>query len=164
MSDFLEHASEAARTYLSELPRTTTSPEDTRTVGARLARLLAPGAVVALYGDLGSGKTQFVKGCCAALGVPEAEVSSPTFTILHEYAGRTADGTALPIYHFDAYRIEHPDEFYALGYEEYFYGDGLCLVEWPARVEALIPERALRLRLAHAGGDERLVERLSISE
>ncbi|MDX1489498.1 MAG: tRNA (adenosine(37)-N6)-threonylcarbamoyltransferase complex ATPase subunit type 1 TsaE, partial [Acidiferrobacterales bacterium] len=78
-----------------------------------------------------------------------------TFTIVNEY--RSQETT---LYHFDAYRIEDPAEFFELGYEEYFYGDGICLVEWPARVEALLPDDVLRLRLTHAGADHRRVERV----
>lgn len=121
-------------------------------LGERLAAHLNPGDVVALYGDFGAGKTHLVKGIARALDVPPDAVHSPTFTIVHEYDG------AVPIYHMDAYRIEHPDELYELGYEEYFYGEGLCLIEWPARVEALLPDDALRLRLTHRGADRRLIE------
>lgn len=135
------------------LPRETTSEAETRALGAEVAPLLEPGDVVALYGDLGAGKTQLVKGICAALGVDPARVSSPTFTIVQEYAGR--DG---PLYHVDAYRITDPDEFFELGYEDYFYGDGICFVEWPERVEALLPEHTRRLRLTHGGGDRRRIE------
>ncbi len=121
-------------------------------LGERLAAHLEAGDVVALYGDLGAGKTHLVKGIARALGVPPETVSSPTFTIVHEYDG------AVPIYHMDAYRIERLDELYELGYEEYFYGEGICLVEWPARVEALLPDDAIRLRLTHLGGDRRRIE------
>jgi tRNA threonylcarbamoyladenosine biosynthesis protein TsaE len=109
---------------------------------------------VALYGDLGAGKTHLIKGICAALGVPEARVTSPTFTLVNEYAG-----DAFPIYHIDAYRIRHLDEFFELGYEDYFYGNGLCLIEWPEKVEPLLPAHTLRLQLTHLGGDRRLIER-----
>ena len=146
------------------LPAETAAPEETQALGAALAGALSPGAVLALYGDLGAGKTQLVKGLCAALGVPPEEVRSPTFTLLHEYAGRTPGGRALPLYHVDAYRIEQPGELFELGYEEYFYGNGVCLVEWPARIEALLPKDALRLRLTHQGGNRRLVERIANSE
>ena len=127
-------------------------------LGERLAAHLTAGDVVALYGDLGAGKTHLVKGIARALGVPDDAVSSPTFTIVHEYDG------ALPIYHLDAYRIEHPDELYELGYEEYFYGEGVCLIEWPARIEALVPDDALRLRLTHRGADRRLIEKVRKGE
>jgi tRNA threonylcarbamoyladenosine biosynthesis protein TsaE len=134
------------------LPAETASVEGTVALGRQLAEHLRPGDIVALYGNLGAGKTHLVKGIARALGVEEAAVSSPTFTIVQEYAGE------VPIYHIDAYRVETPDEFYELGYEDYFYGDGLCLIEWPGRVEALLPDDALRLRLTHQGGDWRRIE------
>lgn len=134
------------------LPAESASVEETIALGERLAEHLQPGDIVALYGDLGAGKTHLVKGIARALGVDEAAVSSPTFTIVQEYAG------TFPIYHIDAYRVETPDEFYELGYEDYFYGDGLCLIEWPGRVEALLPDDAIRLRLTHQGGDQRRIE------
>ncbi len=137
------------------LPAETRSAEETITLGRHLAAHLEPGDVVALYGDLGAGKTHLVKGICAAYGVPEAVVTSPTFTLVNEYAGE-----AFPIYHIDAYRIERLQEFFELGYEEYFFGDGLCLIEWPAHVEPLLPEHTLRLRLTHLGGNRRRIERI----
>lgn len=136
-------------------PADTDSPEATRALGARLAPHLAPGDVVALYGDLGAGKTQFAKGLCSALGIPEADVNSPTFTIVMEHPGGT-----LPVYHIDAYRIEHPDELAEMGFDEYLESDGVCLIEWPERVEALLPPRTLRLRLRHRGLTQRRVEQL----
>lgn len=134
------------------LPAETTSPEETLVLGKRLAAYLQPGDIVALYGDLGAGKTHLVKGICAALGVPAASVTSPTFTLVNEYAG-----VRFPIYHFDAYRIERVEEFFELGYEEYFFGDGVCLLEWPERVEPLLPDETLRLRLTHEGATLRRI-------
>lgn len=134
------------------LPCETDSPEATHALGRRLAEHLRPGDVVALYGDLGAGKTQLVKGIAAGLGIPDEEVSSPTFTLVHEYR----DGR-LPLYHFDAYRLRNLEEFFDLGYEEYFYGDGVSVVEWADRVEPLLPPHALRLRLEHLGGDRRRI-------
>lgn len=135
------------------LPCTTHSPEETKALGAKVAGLLKPGDVLALYGDLGAGKTHLVKGIAAAAGIPENDVSSPTFTILNEYTGPSYE-----IYHFDAYRTKHPDEFYELGFEDYFYGNGLTIVEWPEKVEALLPEDTIRLRLTHAGEHARRIE------
>ncbi|MEP0547743.1 MAG: tRNA (adenosine(37)-N6)-threonylcarbamoyltransferase complex ATPase subunit type 1 TsaE [Rhodothermales bacterium] len=134
------------------LPAESASPDETVALGQRLAGVLQPGDVLALYGDLGAGKTHLVKGLCAGLGIPAASVSSPTFTLVNEYDG------ALPVYHIDAYRIERTEEFFELGYETYFFGDGVCLVEWPERVEPLVPDHALRLRLTHLGGDRRRIE------
>lgn len=137
----------------SLFPAETDSPEETRALGARLAETLRPGDVVALDGDLGAGKTQFIKGLCAALGVPPEQVTSPTFTLIHEYEG--ADG---PIYHVDAYRIEHPEELRAAGIDDYLYGEGICLIEWAERIAPLLPNEALRLRLTHLGGTRRRIE------
>jgi tRNA threonylcarbamoyladenosine biosynthesis protein TsaE len=134
------------------MPTETSAPEETKAFGAALAARLSPGDVVALYGDLGTGKTHLVKGIAGALGVPEETVVSPTFTIVNEY-----DGPGFPLYHVDAYRLRRIDEFFELGYEDYFYGGGLCLVEWPERIEALLPPHTLRLRLTHLGGNRRRI-------
>ena len=134
------------------LPTETATSEETEALGAALAASLKPGDVVALYGELGSGKTHLVKGICAALGISTEAVSSPTFAIVHEY-----NQTSVPIFHIDAYRIETLDAFYELGYEDFFYSDGFCFVEWPERVEALLPEHTLRLSLTHLGGNRRRI-------
>ncbi len=141
-----------AATPTTLLPAETPSAAATMALGRRLAAHLGPGDVVALYGDLGAGKTHLVKGICAALGVPEAAVTSPTFTLVNEYAGRD-----FPVYHLDAYRVRRIEEFFELGYEEYVYGEGLCLVEWPEKLEGLLPPHTLRLRLEHLGGDRRRI-------
>lgn len=134
------------------LPAETASPGETVRLGQRLAAHLEPGDIVALHGDLGAGKTHLVKGICEGLGIPPEHVTSPTFALVHEYEG------ALPVYHLDAYRIERPEEFFDLGYEAYFFGEGVTLLEWPERVEALLPPHTIRLRLSHLGGDRRAVE------
>ena len=128
------------------------SPEETRSLAAHVASDLRPGDVVALYGDLGTGKTEFVRGACGALGVDSDDVSSPSFTIVNEYAGRS-----VAVYHVDAYRIKRPDEFFELGYQEYFDGEGICFVEWPERIEALLPRAAFRLGFEHRGSGERMI-------
>ncbi|GBD02679.1 tRNA threonylcarbamoyladenosine biosynthesis protein TsaE [bacterium HR18] len=142
----------AALTLADLLPCETDTPEATRALGKHLARRLHPGDVVALYGELGSGKTQLVKGIAEGLGIPEAEVNSPTFTLLHIYLGGR-----LPLYHFDAYRLRQLEEFYALGYEEYFFGEGVSIVEWAERIEPLLPPYALRLHLEHLGNNRRRI-------
>lgn len=132
-------------------PTTITHSEvETRALGARFASTLQAGDVVALYGTLGAGKTQFVKGICSAWGIPEKYVHSPTFTLVNEY-----EGHSFPVYHFDAYRIEQVSEFFELGYEDYFYGEGVCLVEWPARVEPLLPKGTVRIRFSHVSDVKR---------
>ena len=143
------------RTLADLLPCETNTPEATRTLGKHLASKLQAGDVVALYGDLGSGKTQLVKGIAEGLGIPEAEVNSPTFTLLHIYSsGR------LTLYHFDAYRLNRLEEFYELGYEEYFFGEGVSIIEWAERIEPLLPPYALRLHLEHLGGNRRRISLL----
>ena len=114
------------------------SYEDTMTIASELAKTLGGGEFIAMYGDLGAGKTAFVQGMAKALGVTQ-HVTSPTFTIVNEYEGR------LPLYHFDVYRIADPDEMYEIGFEEYVYSDGVCVVEWAELIEELFPEEYLRL-------------------
>jgi len=115
----------------------------TEAFGRRLGQLLFPGAVVALLGPLGAGKTHLVRAIAEGLGVPDPRiVTSPTFVLLQEYHGR------LPIYHFDAYRLPSSESFDELGAQELFEGEGVCLVEWADRVEASLPPEFLRVRLA----------------
>lgn len=133
-----------------EDPVKTIGEAQTKALGKAFAEHLSQGDVVALYGTLGAGKTHFAKGICSYFGVPESGVNSPTFTLVNEY-----EGSKGPIYHFDAYRIERVDEFFEMGYEDYFFGDGLCIVEWPDRVETLLPDETIRLRFTHLGEDQR---------
>ena len=115
----------------------TFSPEETEELGIHFGKEAKPGTVCTLIGDLGVGKTVFTQGFAKGLGIEEP-VNSPTFTIIQEYhEGR------LPLYHFDVYRIEEPEEMEEIGYEEYFYGQGVCLVEWASLVEEIIPPEAV---------------------
>ena len=119
----------------------TNSDRDTFEFGKKLGEKAGPGAVYCLDGDLGTGKTVIAKGIGAGLGITEP-VSSPTFTVIKEYnEGR------LPFYHFDVYRIEDPVEMDEIGYEDYFYGSGVTVIEWSDMIEELIPENAVRIRL-----------------
>ena len=112
----------------------TNGPEETMRTGRMLGESAAPGQVYALVGDLGVGKTVFTKGFAEGLGIEEP-VNSPTFTILQIYEeGR------LPLYHFDVYRIEEPEEMEEIGLDEYIDGDGVSLIEWAGRIEELLPE------------------------
>ncbi|MBN9120688.1 MAG: tRNA (adenosine(37)-N6)-threonylcarbamoyltransferase complex ATPase subunit type 1 TsaE [Planctomycetes bacterium] len=112
----------------------------TNQFGHRLGALLFPGAVVALVGQLGAGKTHLTRAVAEGLGVKNpAAVNSPTFVLIQEYPAR------LPIYHFDAYRLSGPREFAELGVDEYFRGDGVCLVEWADKVDATLPAEHLRV-------------------
>ncbi|MCR5430911.1 MAG: tRNA (adenosine(37)-N6)-threonylcarbamoyltransferase complex ATPase subunit type 1 TsaE [Eubacterium sp.] len=117
------------------------SEKDTFDLGKKLGENAKPGQIVCIDGDLGVGKTVFTKGFAEGLGVKD-DVVSPTFTIIQEYT----DGR-LPMYHFDVYRIGHPDEMYDIGYEEYFYGDGVCLIEWSSRIEELLPEESIHINI-----------------
>jgi len=122
----------------------TVSPEETMQLGQRLARLLGPGDVVCLTGELGAGKTHFAKGIARGLCVREV-VTSPTFTLIKEYEGR------MPFYHMDVYRLEGPEELADLGYDEYFYGEGVTLIEWADRVADVLPDERLDIELKIEG-------------
>ncbi len=132
---------------------TTHGEEETIGAGKDLASRLAPGDVVALYGDLGSGKTRFAQGVCRGLGIGE-HVASPTFTILNEYTGGR-----LPVYHFDFYRIRAPRELDEIGFEEYLYGKGVSIIEWAEVAAERLPSSRYEvyLRLG-AGRNERILE------
>lgn len=108
--------------------------EDTFRLGRKLGMEAAPGSVYCLLGDLGTGKTVFTQGFAAGLGV-QGPVNSPTFTIVQEY-----EGTRMPFYHFDVYRIEEEEEMEEIGYEDYFYGDGAVLIEWANLIPGLLPD------------------------
>ncbi len=112
----------------------TTTREETLALGAKIGEQALPGTVICVDGDLGAGKTVLAQGIAKGLGISE-QVVSPTFTILQEYR----DGR-LPFYHFDVYRIEDPDEMYEVGFEDYFYGDGVCMIEWAELIRELLPE------------------------
>ena len=115
----------------------TYSPEETLEIGKLLGENAAPGEVYALIGDLGAGKTVFTKGFAQGLGIEEP-VNSPTFTILQIYEeGR------IPLYHFDVYRIEEPEEMEEVGFDEYIDGDGVCLIEWAGRIGDLLPPEVI---------------------
>ncbi len=112
------------------------SPEETESFGRQFAGTIKSGDVIALIGDLGSGKTQFVKGLASALGATTT-ATSPTFTLIHEYSGGR-----LPIYHFDFFRIEDRSSAERLGLDDYFFDDGVSVIEWADRFGDLIPQSA----------------------
>lgn len=109
---------------------------------------MGKGRVFAFYGKMGAGKTTFIKAICENLGVTDV-ITSPTFAIVNEYTSETSGDT---IYHFDFYRIKKIEEVYDMGYEEYFYGGGLCFIEWPELIEGLLPEDATKVTI-EAGDD-----------
>ncbi len=113
---------------------------DTQNIAKEIADTLTGGEFIAMYGDLGAGKTAFAQGLAKALGISD-HVTSPTFTIVNEYYGR------LPLYHFDVYRIADPDEMYEIGFDEYVDSDGVCLVEWAELIEDLFPKSFYKLTI-----------------
>jgi len=124
---------------------------DTREFGIELAKKLKPGDIIALIGDLGTGKTTLTKSIAEGLGIRDM-ITSPTFTIVQEYT----DGR-LPLYHFDVYRICDTEEMYELGYEEYFFGRGVCVVEWADQIMELIPKDSIVIRIEYGEKeDERI--------
>ena len=129
------------------------SPEETFEFGRKLAGSLRRGDVLALCGDLGAGKTQFVKGLAAGLG-SGAEATSPTFTLIQEY-----NGGAFPLYHVDFYRLEEPEDALKIGIDEYLDGDGITVVEWADKFAELIPERAEWIRFTLVDDETRRIER-----
>ena len=120
----------------------TRNAAETLARGGLFAGRLSPGEVLVFTGNLGSGKTTLIQGICRGLGVEET-VTSPTFTLINEYRGR------LPVYHFDFYRLHSAVELTDLGLEEYLYGEGVCLVEWPELIAEWLPAQHTRLHLAH---------------
>ena len=126
---------------------TTNSPEETEALGASLAQELEPGAVLAFTGDLGAGKTAFVRGLARGLGCP-GRVTSPTFTIVNEY-----EGGRLPLFHFDMYRLGSADELFDIGWEDYLARGGVCAVEWSERIDSALPPDALTVSIARGEND-----------
>ena len=138
------------------LEHVTNSPEETEELGARLARDLEPGAVVAFTGDLGAGKTAFVRGLARGLEI-SGRVTSPTFTIVNEYLGGR-----VPLFHFDLYRLGSAEELYDIGWEDYLARGGVCAVEWSEHMgDALEPE-AIRVDIRRGENDNQ--RRITIQE
>lgn len=120
---------------------TSNSPEETLSIGEMIAKNLDPGDILCLNGDLGAGKTHLVKGISRGLGISEHLVNSPTFTLIHEYKG------TIPVYHFDLYRVKDASELRDIGVDDYLYGDGVCIVEWPEVLENDLPENAVHVTI-----------------
>ncbi|HEX4415718.1 MAG TPA: tRNA (adenosine(37)-N6)-threonylcarbamoyltransferase complex ATPase subunit type 1 TsaE [Lacipirellulaceae bacterium] len=126
---------------------------DVDRLGAALANAVPPGSTIALIGTLGAGKTRLVQAVADAVGVPRANVTSPTFVLVNEYTGGRT-----PIYHFDTYRLKDDDEFLNLGPDEYFDSPGLTFVEWADRVASLLPNERLVITIEVTGDTERQIE------
>ena len=126
---------------MEEMIIETNSPEETFNAGKALGEKVKPGDIYLLNGDLGVGKTVFTQGVAKGLGITE-HVNSPTFTIVQVY-----DEGRIPFYHFDVYRIGDVEEMDEIGYEDYFYGEGLCIIEWAELIEEIIPENAKNITI-----------------
>jgi tRNA threonylcarbamoyladenosine biosynthesis protein TsaE len=131
------------------------SVDQTLALAHSLARHLQPNDCLALHGDLGAGKTQFVRGLVAGLGGNPRQVSSPTFVLLHVY---DRPPIRLPVYHLDAYRVAGPDDFDAIGFPELLTQAGVVVVEWPQRVVALLPPTTIHVRLTATGPASRRID------
>ena len=118
------------------------SSRETVHVGRELSGKLKKGDIVSVYGELGTGKTRMIQGICKGLNVKE-RVTSPTFTLINEYKGRER------VYHFDFYRITRVEEAQNLGCEDYFYNDGICLIEWPEKIEHLLPDNRITITIKY---------------
>ena len=125
--------------------------EDTMVLGERFGRLLEKGAIICLKGDLGAGKTVFTKGIAMALNIPNTQVNSPTYVILNIYQGTHR------VYHFDFYRLEGMDEMSTTGYDEFLYGDGISVIEWPEKLQDCFPKEYLMVDIQHQGDNERKI-------
>jgi tRNA threonylcarbamoyladenosine biosynthesis protein TsaE len=128
----------------------TASPDETMHIGRSLGEGLQPADTILLIGDLGAGKTCFIQGLCAGLGVQEA-VTSPTFTLINEYEGR------LPVAHFDLYRLDDPESVLNLGFDEYVDSGRICLIEWADKFLEIMPAEAIEVEIEIGEGEERRV-------
>lgn len=126
------------------------SPEITRNLAKEIGIRLEKGAVIALCGNLGAGKTAFVQGLAEGLDI-KAFITSPTFIIINQYKGR------FPLYHIDTYRLKSIDEMYELGYEEFFYGDGVTAIEWAQKIREILPEEHLYIEFEYIAESERKI-------
>jgi tRNA threonylcarbamoyladenosine biosynthesis protein TsaE len=129
---------------------------DLKEAAKKMLEVIGDNKIVLFYGDMGAGKTTFIKSICVELGVKET-VSSPTFSIVNEY-----EGSGNTIYHFDFYRIKSIQEAYDIGYEEYFYSGNMCFVEWPDKIDELLPDHYLKVEIQTMEDDSRVFSITSI--
>lgn len=126
--------------------------EETNEFGVKLGQLLKTGDILCLNGDLGAGKTTLTKSIGIGLGVQEY-ITSPTFALINQYNGR------IPVYHFDVYRLENVNEIYDLGFDDYFYGKGVCIIEWADKIETMIPKDRIVIDIKNGNNiDERILK------
>ncbi|GCE49070.1 tRNA threonylcarbamoyladenosine biosynthesis protein TsaE [Thermosporothrix hazakensis] len=148
-------------TYISK------SAEETQRSGERLGTLLQGGELILFEGTLGTGKTTFTQGIARGLGIT-TNISSPTFTLLKEYPGQPREASGgkkgPALYHFDLYRLDDPEEIFDLGFDDYFYGSGVCVVEWAGNAQGHWPTECLYIRLSVLGETERELAFTAIGE
>lgn len=138
------------RTQNSDITLISESIEDTQSIGKIIGENLSGGDIVALIGELGSGKTCITQGIARGIGVPgEYQITSPTFTLINEYPGRTT------LYHLDTYRLSGSKDLEDMGYEEYFYGDGIIVIEWAEKIKDILPEECLYVYLRYVDENKR---------
>lgn len=136
---------------MKELIKTSHSAEETTQLGKDVGGILAKGDIVCLFGDLGSGKTTFVKGLASEQKVSPFKVNSPTFVLMNVYEGK------IPIYHFDLYRIKGEEGLSSIGLQEFLYAEGISVIEWADKMEELLPEQYLSVEFQHEDENERVV-------
>lgn len=126
--------------------------KETFRIGKKISKILKPGNIVCLFGDLGSGKTVLTKGIAQGLGIAPEDIHSPTFTLMNIYFSKK-----VVVYHFDLYRIENPKELMQVGYEDFFYGTGITVVEWADRLGMLLPKERVSVEIRHRSKKERML-------
>lgn len=131
------------------------SEDETLSIGEAFGRTLSPNSIVCFFGDLGAGKTTFIKGVAAGRGYPIDLVNSPTFVYLNIYKAMT------PIYHFDLYRLHDADEFLSMGFDELLFGEGICCIEWSERISPILPAHTIRVEMTHQNEEIRRIEIIS---
>ena len=129
----------------------TNSLEETIHLGRKIGKLLKQGDVVALIGNLGAGKTVIANGLCEGLGVKEDYITSPAYTIINQYDGK------VPVYHIDLYRLNDSRELYNIGWDEYIYGNGTCIIEWANKAGEMLPEKYLMVNMEVTGNEKRKI-------
>lgn len=136
---------------MNTISHKTNTPKQTKNIGFILGKTLQGGEVIAITGDLGTGKTQFVQGIGQGLGLVSTEITSPTFSLIHEHA------SLIPLFHIDLYRIESLADVESIGLEEYFTRNGVIVIEWAERGMPLLPTKRITVIISHEGGDKRKI-------